>query len=68
MDGPHTRTLERALQVVGGSKERLCAALLISPQDLDAYLSGAKLLPQQIFIDALDIVAGNNNSTNKRHL
>ncbi len=58
MDSPHRRTLARALQAVGGVKERLCAALDISLEDLAAYLAGEKPVPQPVFLDALDIVAG----------
>jgi len=56
MDGAHTRTLERALQVVQ-SKERLAATLGVSLTDLDAYLAGDKRLPDQAYLAALDIVA-----------
>ena len=56
--GPHQRTLQRALEVLGGSKERLAAALALSQQDLEAYLAGKKTVPQGVFLDALDIVAG----------
>ena len=57
-NGPHLRTLQRALDIVGGSKRRLAAALSIEIEDLEAYLGGAKEVPHQVFIDALDIVAG----------
>jgi len=56
MDGAHKRTLERALQIVI-HKERLAAALGVPLPDLEAYLSGEKPLPTQVFLDALDIVA-----------
>jgi len=56
MDGAHKRTLERALEVVV-YKERLAAALDVTMQDLEAYLAGRKLLPQPLFLLALDIVA-----------
>jgi len=62
MDGAHVRTLQRALAVVENSRERLCAALGISLDELDAYLRGEKALPHQLFIYALDIVAGNNKN------
>lgn len=58
MNGPHRRTLVRALEALGGEKDRLAAALRISSEDLEAYLAGAKPVPQQVFLDALDIVAG----------
>jgi len=57
MDGAHKRTLERALQVVV-TKERLAAVLKVSPEDLEAYLAGAKPLPQPMYLTALDIVSG----------
>ena len=59
MDGPHTRTLRRALKVLGGSKTRLAAALALPVDELDAYLAGSRTLPYQAFLAALDIVAGN---------
>ena len=62
MNGPHTRTLLRALESVGGSKPRLSAALAISADDLEAYLAGKTALPHQVFLDALDIVAGSNHN------
>ena len=56
MDGAHTRTLERALQVVG-TKERLAVALELPLDELEIYMAGEKPLPHQAFITALDIVA-----------
>jgi hypothetical protein len=61
MDGAHKRTLEAALEIVD-SKERLASALGMSPPDLEAYMSGAKPLPQKAFLTALDIVAGRKPS------
>ena len=55
MNGPHKRTLLKALQVVG-SKERLAAALEIEVAQLEGYLDGVELT-HKVFIDALDIVA-----------
>jgi hypothetical protein len=51
------RTLRRALATIG-SEERLAAALNCSPLDLMRWLSGEKPAPGEIFIAALDIVAG----------
>ena len=51
------RTLRRALATVG-SEEQLAAALNCSPLDLVRWLSGEKPAPSEIFIAALDIVAG----------
>jgi hypothetical protein len=56
MDGAHSRTLQRALQIVV-TKERLAAALDIETEDLDKYLSGKDPLPHEAFLVALDIVA-----------
>jgi hypothetical protein len=56
MSGPHSRTLERALQIVV-TKERLAAALDIEIDDLDKYLAGTEPLPHEAFLAALDIVA-----------
>ena len=56
MDGAHLRTLERALQTVG-SKERLAIVLDVPTPELEKYLAGEIALPNEIFIEALDIVA-----------
>lgn len=56
MDGAHRRTLERALEIVG-DKERLAAALGLEVEQLDNYLEGEEPLPNQAFLDALDVVA-----------
>jgi hypothetical protein len=56
VSGPRGRTLQRALEIVG-TRERLAAALGISPADLDAYLAEDKPLPDPLFHAALDIVA-----------
>jgi hypothetical protein len=58
MNGPPRRTLVRALEAVGGVRQRLAAALDISLEDLDAYLRGERSIPSPVFLDALDIVAG----------
>ena len=56
MPTPQIRTLKRALEKLG-TKERLAAALEMTPAELDDYLAGRKPLPNQAFLDALDIVA-----------
>jgi hypothetical protein len=56
MDGAHARTLQMALEIVV-TKERLATALDVPKEELDAYLAGTKPLPNQVFLDALDIVA-----------
>jgi hypothetical protein len=58
MDGAHSRTLQRALEIVV-YKERLAAALGVPMPDLEAYLTGERPLPQPLFLRALDIVANN---------
>jgi hypothetical protein len=57
MSLPQSRTLQRALELLG-SKERLSAALWLSRDDLEQYLQGAKAIPDAVFLAALDIVAG----------
>ena len=59
MDGPRLRTLQRALALVG-TKERLAIALDTSVPDIERYLNGEPL-PHELFIAALDIVAGNQS-------
>ena len=57
MAKPTLRTLQRALKVAGG-RAPLCAALGVTAQDLDAYLAERAPLPNEVFLRALDIVAG----------
>jgi len=57
MDGAHLRTLNRALEIVG-SKERLAIVLDVPPPDLEEYLAGETALPNEVFFEALEIVAG----------
>lgn len=57
MDRPPSRTLLRALDMLG-TKERLAAALHVRPDELEAYLLGQKPVPNELFLAALDIVAG----------
>lgn len=54
MDGA-TLTLRQALEIVG-TRERLAAALGVTPADLDGYLSGRISPPGRVFLDAVDIV------------
>lgn len=56
MSTPQIRTLHRALEKLK-EKKRLAEALRISLDDLEAYLSGEKPLPNPVFLQALDIVA-----------
>ena len=57
MDGAHSRTLNRALEIVG-SKEQLAMILHVTAPDLEQYLAGETALPYEVFIEALEIVAG----------
>jgi transcriptional regulator with XRE-family HTH domain len=66
MDGPQLRTIQEALKALGDKKERLAGALGVSMPELDEYLTGAKPLPTQLFIDTLDIVATNGLRRPKR--
>ena len=56
MDGSHQRTINKALQILR-SKDRLALALDIPLSELERYLTGERM-PQEVFIQALDIVAG----------
>lgn len=56
MSTPQIRTLHRALEKLK-EKKRLAEVLGISADDLEAYLSGDKPLPNKVFLQALDIVA-----------
>ena len=55
MDGPHKRTLEEALKMVG-DEQRLAIVLGIPQSALSGYLNGTPM-PHRVFLDALDIVA-----------
>lgn len=56
MDGSHPRTINKALQIVR-TKERLALTLDLPLSELERYLNGERM-PQEVFIQALDIVAG----------
>lgn len=56
MDGSHQRTINKALQIVR-TKERLALTLDLPLSELERYLNGERM-PQEVFIQALDIVAG----------
>ena len=58
MNGPHLRSLQKALELLHGSRPRLAAALAISPEQLDSYLAGKEALPHKTFLEVLDIVSG----------
>jgi len=55
-DTAHTRTLRRAVEVAGGP-EPLAAALGVALPDLAAWMAGARRLPTEVFLRALDLVA-----------
>ncbi len=57
MPTPQIRTLWRALERLE-KKDRLAAALGIGLDELESYLSGKKPVPNKVFLEALDIVAG----------
>ena len=57
MDRPPSRTLQRALDLVG-SRAALATRLAISEEELDDYLSGRRAIPNAVFLAALDVVAG----------
>jgi hypothetical protein len=63
MDDAQHRTLQRALGLVNGSKIRLAEKLMVRPEDVDNYLAGAQPVPTQVFLAALDIVAGRKDFT-----
>lgn len=48
--------LERALKIVG-SRKALCKLLWISDEELDAYLSGKRRVPQSVVTAATDVIA-----------
>lgn len=57
MDRPSSRTLQRALDLIG-SRELLATKLSIPLETLDDYLHGRQAIPNKIFLAALDVVAG----------
>jgi DNA-binding transcriptional regulator YdaS (Cro superfamily) len=65
MNGAHLRTLNRALEIVG-SKEQLSMVLHVAAPDLEQYLAGDTALPYEVFIEALEIVAGGRQGQRSR--
>lgn len=51
-----TRTLQRALEVVG-TLERLAERLAVSHSDLSSWLSGSRPTPAEVYLRALDVVS-----------
>jgi hypothetical protein len=55
VDGAHSRTLERALQIVG-SRDRLATTLGVPLAELESYLARKQPVSNYVFLAALDIV------------
>jgi DNA-binding transcriptional regulator YiaG len=55
-DTAQTRTLRRAVEVVGSPKE-LADTLGVSLESLAAWLAGEQALPSEIYLRALDVVS-----------
>jgi len=55
-DTAHTRTLRRAVEVVG-SPEELAETLGVSPESLAVWLVGDQALPNDVYMRALDVVS-----------
>lgn len=53
---PTIRTLQRAADTLGGVP-RLARAFNVSPEEVHAWLSGAKTPPADVYMMALDVVA-----------
>ncbi len=51
----HTRTLEKAAQVLGGQAE-LADYLHVTRRDLAAFMEGQRALPTSLFISAVDAI------------
>ena len=60
-DTPQTRTLRRAVEIVG-SAESLAQLLLCEAESLAAWLSGQEPTPSGIYLRALDIVSGRRST------
>ena len=55
MPDVYARTLRRAVQIVGGVKE-LAARLSVPGEDLARWLAAEKLVPLEVFLQAVDVV------------
>jgi DNA-binding transcriptional regulator YiaG len=55
-DTAQTRTLRRAVEVVGSPKQ-LADTLGVSLESLAAWLAGEQALPSEIYLRALDVVS-----------
>ena len=56
MASPQLNILRKALELLH-TRERLASALQITAADLDAYLTGLKPLPPDLYVQAIDMVA-----------
>jgi DNA-binding transcriptional regulator YiaG len=54
----HTRTLEKAAQILGGQAE-LARHLHVGSEELAAWMEGRSELPTPLFIAAVDVIAAN---------
>ena len=64
-DTAHTRTLRRAVEVVG-SPERLAETLGVEPESLEGWLAGEQALPNEVYMRALDVVSHGPHHTPPR--
>jgi DNA-binding transcriptional regulator YdaS (Cro superfamily) len=55
--GVRARTLQRAVEIAGG-REKLCELLGVPLASLEDWLTGGEPLPTDIFLEAVDIIAG----------
>ena len=55
-DNPKTRTLRRAAEALGGP-QALAEALGVSPEMVSAWLLGQQALPDNAYLQALDLVS-----------
>ena len=53
---PQSRTLKRALEVLGGPQQ-LAAALGVEPDEFAPWLAGETVPPTYVYVTALEIVA-----------
>ncbi len=60
----HTRTLEKAAQVLGGQAE-LANYLHVRSEELAAWMEGRSELPTPLFITAVDVIAANPHATRR---
>jgi hypothetical protein len=56
IDAPYLRTLRKAVDVAGG-EAALAVALCVPAEKLRSWLAGERILPVELYISALQIVA-----------